>query len=117
MSDYPPQFWDYAERNTTLLGDVPNAPFDQFSVMCPECGNTICQLYSPELSGFEAICDECDNGIYLTTGIAVADYYREWCKEGEDSDVGKRRFDAVDTAVLKRVLSKDDSLETETPVQ
>lgn len=47
-----------------------------FSAACPNCGEIICQLSLGEpgaISGFEAVCGECDSAVFLADAVAIPD--------------------------------------------
>lgn len=94
----------FADRNIATLDEVESANFHSFSVHCPHCATSICQLSTEAVSGFEAVCPGCGSALFLASTVAVADWYAYWTEDDEDTDVGKRRFETVNEEHLRDAI-------------
>lgn len=98
---------EFVDRNVVPLTAVDEAPFSEFSIRCPGCGYTICQITTPELTGFEAVCVECDTPLFPLNTVAVAYLLYEWTTDNEPLEAGKRRCESLTTEDYERIITAD----------
>lgn len=106
------QFARFLARNVVPLKEVEEAPFNDFSVVCPVCGETVMRMSTDEVLEFGSVCPECGTTLHLGNAVAISDSDSAWTADDDpDTDetltYGRGRRKSLTPEDYQKVIPSD----------